>query len=200
MELGFFVSLLSFLFVAAITPGPNNMLLTTSGAIFGLSRSMTLLLGIMLGMQSILTMAVFGMGSLILYYPPIHWVLKSIGSLYLGWLAWKIGASPYNQNDTLPDSVKQISPWQGAALQLVNPKAWLMSLGAVASFSLDGPDFVLSIACISFAMFIVNFIAGCIWLAFGRAIGQWLTGPIAWRRFCYIMGSLTALSILMVWL
>ncbi len=35
MELSLFLSLLGFLWVAAITPGPNNMLLTASGANFG---------------------------------------------------------------------------------------------------------------------------------------------------------------------
>jgi threonine/homoserine/homoserine lactone efflux protein len=200
MELGLFVSLLSFLFVAAITPGPNNMLLTTSGAIFGFFRSTTLLLGIMLGMQCILTMPAFGIGSILLYYPPIHVALKIVGSLYLCWLAWKISSSPYENSSMSSDAAKPIGFWQGATLQLVNPKAWLMSLGAVASFSLDGPRFLLSITSISFAMLIVNCIAGFIWLAFGRAIGQWLTSPVAWRRFNRLMGLLTALSIIFVWL
>lgn len=46
--------------VAAITPGPNNMLLTSSGANFGFMRSIPLMLGIMLGMQSLLLLVAFG--------------------------------------------------------------------------------------------------------------------------------------------
>lgn len=45
--------------------GPNNLLLTTSGANFGFMRSLWLMVGIMLGMQSILLLVAFGVGSLI---------------------------------------------------------------------------------------------------------------------------------------
>ena len=53
MEPSLFLSMLGFLWVAAITHGPNNLLLTTSGANFGFMRSLWLMVGIMLGMQSI---------------------------------------------------------------------------------------------------------------------------------------------------
>lgn len=111
-----------------------------------------------------------------------------------------MSSSPYEKNSPSFDSAKPIGFWQGATLQLVNPKAWLMSLGAVTSFSLDGPSFLLSFTSINFAMLLVNCIAGFIWLAFGRAIGQWLTSPTAWRRFNLIMGSLTVLSVIFVWI
>lgn len=65
MEPSLFLSMLGFLWVAAITHGPNNLLLTTSGANFGFMRSLWLMVGIMLGMQSILLLVAFGVGSLI---------------------------------------------------------------------------------------------------------------------------------------
>jgi len=95
MEISFFLSMLGFLWVAAITPGPNNMLLTTSGANFGFVRSLLLMIGIMLGMQSIMLLVAFGVGSLILVYPLLHTILKVLGSLYLLWLAWKVATSAY---------------------------------------------------------------------------------------------------------
>ena len=79
MEASLFLSMLGFLWVAAITPGPNNMLLTTSGANFGFMRSLLLMIGIMLGMQSILLLVAFGVGSLILVYPALHLVLTCCG-------------------------------------------------------------------------------------------------------------------------
>lgn len=83
MEQGLFLSMLAFLWVAAITPGPNNMLLTTSGANFGFMRSLWLMVGIMLGMQSILLLVAFGVGGMILLHPSLHLILKVLGSLYL---------------------------------------------------------------------------------------------------------------------
>ncbi len=93
MEPSLFLSMLGFLWVAAITPGPNNLLLTTSGANFGFMRSLWLMIGIMLGMQSILLLVAFGVGSLILVYPSLHLILKILGSLYLLWLAWKVATA-----------------------------------------------------------------------------------------------------------
>ncbi|WP_016683557.1 LysE family translocator, partial [Yersinia pestis] len=100
MELSLFLSMVGFLWVAAITPGPNNMLLTSTGANFGFMRSIWLMLGIMLGMQSMLLLVAFGVGSLILIYPSLHLALKILGSLYLLWLAWKIATSAYEKLDT----------------------------------------------------------------------------------------------------
>lgn len=86
MELSLFLSMVGFLWVAAITPGPNNMLLTSTGANFGFMRSIWLMLGIMLGMQSMLLLVAFGVGSLILIYPSLHLALKFWGvCICCGW-------------------------------------------------------------------------------------------------------------------
>jgi threonine/homoserine/homoserine lactone efflux protein len=177
MELSLFLSMLGFLWVAAITPGPNNMLLTTSGANFGFMRSLLLMIGIMLGMQSILLLVAFGVGGLILIYPTLHTVLKVLGSLYLLWLAWKIGTSAYETLETDAPPPKPIRLYQGWLLQFLNPKAWLMGLGAVASFSLAGAAYNHSIAAISLGMFLVNLVSGIIWLGFGAERGTPSTSP-----------------------
>ncbi len=202
MEMGLFLSLLGFLWVAAITPGPNNMLLTASGANFGFVRSFPLMLGIMLGMQVMLLMVAFGIGSLILVYPALHLLLKIAGSLYLLWLSWKIGSAPYEVLDTDNTAVpaKAMPFWQGGLLQLINPKAWLMSLGAVASFSLAGINYQSSVLAISFAMFLVNIVAGVIWLGFGTFISRWLKSRQSWTIFNICMGLLTASCVILIWL
>ncbi|VFS45641.1 cysteine/O-acetylserine exporter [Budvicia aquatica] len=71
MELGWFLSMLMFLWIAAVTPGPNNMLLTSSTANFGFIRTLPLMLGIMIGMQLLLLLVAAGVGSIIIAYPPI---------------------------------------------------------------------------------------------------------------------------------
>ena len=200
MELSLFLSLLGFLWVAAITPGPNNMLLTTSGANFGFIRTIPLMLGIMFGMQIMLLLIAFGVGNLIILYPALHLGLKIAGSAYLLWLAWKITTATYESLEVTGQQEKTLPLWQGAVLQLVNPKAWLMSLGAVASFSLTGKAYITSVVSISLAMFLVNLVAGFVWLAFGTVIGRWLHSPRAWRIFNLFMGLLTALSVLLIWI
>nr|WP_314425235.1 LysE family translocator [uncultured Erwinia sp.] len=199
MELSLFLSMLGFLWVAAITPGPNNMLLTASGANFGFWRSLALMVGIMLGMQIMLLMVAFGIGGLILLYPSLHLLMKIAGSLYLLWLAWKIGTAKYEKLETGDGPASPMPFWQGGLLQLINPKAWLMVLGAVASFSLAGEAYSGSIVAISIALAIVNLASGVIWLGFGTLIGRILRSRRAWTIFNVFMGLLTAACVLLIW-
>ncbi|WKV49397.1 LysE family translocator [Dickeya fangzhongdai] len=194
-----FLSMLGFLWVAAITPGPNNMLLTASAANFGVLRSIPLMLGIMVGMQSMLLLVALGLGSLILLYPSLHLALKVLGSVYLLWLSWKIATAAYEKLDTDAAPSAPIPLYQGGLLQFLNPKAWLMALGAVAGFSLAGEGYVGSVLAISIAMVCVNFVAGVIWLGFGAMIGRLLRSPRAWKIFNLAMGLLTATCVLMIW-
>jgi threonine/homoserine/homoserine lactone efflux protein len=199
MELSLFLSMLGFLWVAAITPGPNNMLLTASGANFGFLRSLGLLIGIMIGMQVMLLMVAFGIGGLILLYPSLHLVLKIGGSVYLLWLAWKIASAKYEKLDTETAPATPMPFWQGGLLQLINPKAWLMALGAVASFSLAGEAYRGSVLAISAGMALVNVVSGVIWLGFGSLIGRILRSRRAWTIFNVFMGILTAACVLLIW-
>lgn len=199
MELSLFLSMLGFLWVAAITPGPNNMLLTASGANFGFLRSLSLLIGIMIGMQVMLLMVAFGVGGLILLYPSLHLLLKVAGSVYLLWLAWKIGSAEYEKLDTDKAPAARMPFWQGGLLQLINPKAWLMALGAVASFSLAGDAYRASVMAISIGMALVNVVSGLVWLAFGTLIGRILRSRRAWTLFNLFMGLLTAGCVLLIW-
>jgi threonine/homoserine/homoserine lactone efflux protein len=194
-----FFSMLGFLWVAAITPGPNNMLLTSSGANYGFLRTIPLMIGIMLGMQCILLLVAFGVGSLILLYPALHLILKVAGSAYLLWLAWKIGTATYERLETDAPPPEPIPFWQGGLLQVINPKAWLMALGAVASFSLAGSQYLHSVALISIGIALVNIVAGIIWIAFGSLIGTLLSSRRAWTIFNVFMGLLTAACVLLIW-
>ncbi|EMI5492968.1 LysE family translocator [Providencia stuartii] len=199
MSLGLVFSLFTFLFIAAVTPGPNNMLLTSSTANYGFRRSIPLLLGIMLGMQSILYLSAFGVAALLLLYPALHIAMKVAGSLYLLWLAWKTATANYEPLKTESAAAKNIKWYQGGLLQFLNPKAWLMGLGAVGSYSLPGDLFAQSIIVMSIAVVTVNLIAGLIWMAGGSLIGYFLRGRHAWFIFNLVMGLLTAMCVPLIW-
>ncbi len=193
-------SLFTFLFIAAITPGPNNLLLTSASANYGLSRSFSLLLGIMLGMQSILYLSAFGVAALLLIYPALHSLMKILGSLYLVWLAWKTVSAHYELVKTDSNRSQSVTWYQGGLLQFLNPKAWLMGLGAVGSYSLPGELFAQSIIIMSITMALVNFVTGVIWMVAGALIGRFLRSRQAWFIFNLIMGLLTLICVPLIWL
>ncbi|AOM42028.1 LysE family translocator [Xenorhabdus hominickii] len=193
-------SLSTFMFIAAVTPGPNNMLLASSGANFGIHRSIPLYLGIALGMQTILLFSAFGIAALLLVYPALHIGLKVLGSLYLLWLAWKTATSHYKRLDTVTSAGKPTKIYQGWLLQFLNPKTWVMGLGAISSYSLEGALYNGSILAISIVMLIANTAAGAIWLILGALIGRLLKSRHAWFTFNITMGILTAACVPLIWM
>ncbi|MCC8367250.1 LysE family translocator [Xenorhabdus sp. PB61.4] len=192
-------SLSTFMFISAITPGPNNMLMTTSGANFGFRRSLILFLGMIIGMQTILLLSAFGVAALLLVYPAVHTGLKVLGSLYLLWLAWKTATAQYKQLDAQSLGTP-LKGYQGWLLQFLNPKAWMMGLGSVSSYSLAGDLYIHSIWVISVVMILSNIATGLVWLNLGVMIGRLLKGRTAWFTFNIVMGLLTAACVPLIWI
>ncbi|WP_100159722.1 LysE family translocator [Proteus columbae] len=200
MTISLISSLAIFLFIAAITPGPNNLLLTSSGANVGFKSSLKLMAGIMLGMQCVLLSSAFGVAALLIIYPALHIGLKIVGSAYLLWLAWKTATSSYQRLDIPAKTPQTVSWFQGGLLQFLNPKAWMMGLGAVGSFSLSGDAYFSSVIAISIVMIIVNFVAGVVWILGGTLISLFLQSRRSWFVFNISMGLLTALCVPLIWI
>ncbi|MBP6115132.1 MAG: LysE family translocator [Neisseriaceae bacterium] len=199
MSFSLYLSIFTFLLIAAVTPGPNNILLTTTAANFGIGRALKPMFGIMLGMQVLLLLVASGVGSLIILHPSIHLALKVMGSVYLLWLAYKLASARFETLDTETAPAQPVKFYQGALLQFLNPKAWLMALGSISSFSLMGDLYVPSVIAISVIMVGVNFIASAVWLGFGSLISHLLRSPRSWRLFNVTMGVLTAACVPLVW-
>ena len=79
--------LATFIFVSSITPGPNNVMLTASGANFGYQRSMPHMLGITVGCSLMLFLVGAGLGALFEQLPQLYTVLQYLGAAYLAGLA-----------------------------------------------------------------------------------------------------------------
>lgn len=199
MSYGLIFALFTFLFIVAITPGPNNLLFASSGAQYGLRRSIPLMFGVILGIQSILFLSAGGLAVLLLLSPVLQIIMKIAGSFYLLWLAWKLAISHHIQLNTESQVAKSIKWYQGGLLQFLNPKAWMMGLGAVSSYSV-ADNYLYSILIISFVMLIVNLIGGFLWIGFGSLIGTLLRGRNAWFIFNITMSIFTLGCIPFIWL
>ncbi|MBJ7555661.1 LysE family translocator [Marinomonas spartinae] len=216
LNLSFFLGVAVFAFVMSVTPGPNNMMLLASGAQFVFRRTLPHMLGIILGMASLLLAILLGLGSLFILYPPLYSVLKWVGGAYLLWLAWKIANAPTDKmstqkpnlvpsgqcSDLQPENIdKQMVPmrwWQAALFQYANPKAWMMSIGCVSSFSLAGDLYVQSGFWIIMLFACMGFPAITIWVLAGEAIRRKLTSVKRQRLFNIVMGVLTASTLLLI--
>src|SRR5829696_4823983 len=125
------LAFLLFAVVAAVTPGPSNIILTSTGAAVGVIRGLPCLFGASLGMGSIVFSAGAGLGSLVLGNAVLLTAVKWFGIAFLLWLSWQIATSRH-------EDAAHGAPVAGfrlaAALQWANPKAWVVSVSAAGTF------------------------------------------------------------------
>lgn len=187
-----------FAFVGSITPGPNNIMLTASGANFGFRRTIPHVLGICIGFPAMVMAIGLGLGQLFEEVPKIHTVLKLLGTAYLLWLAWRIAAA--RATDPVEPGGRPLSFLQAAAFQWVNPKAWILASGAVSTFTLVGQEMLPQITVMAAIFTLAAVPATTVWTLLGVGIARLLRSPIALRIFNVTMGALLAVSVLWIWL
>ncbi|APX94482.1 lysine transporter LysE [Halomonas sp. 1513] len=180
-----------------ITPGPNNVMLTASGANYGFWRTMPHMLGILGGCFALFAGIALGLGLLFERYPLVQTTLRLVGSGYLLYLAWKIATAP-PPDLRLRGEGRPLTFWQAAAFQFANPKAWVMGLALMAGFLPQGGDTVLNALLLAAFAELVALPCIALWAGFGTAIGRVLKTPRAWRLFNASMGAMTAACVILI--
>lgn len=192
-----------FAAVSCITPGPNNLLLTQSGARFGFRRSVPHVCGIAAGMGVMLLAVASGLGSLFNSLPWLQQAMRIGGTLYLLWLGYMIAIAPPLTAKAADEGGMVDSPWrfyQAVLFQFINPKAWLMSISMIGSFTLLGREYWSSVGWMVLVFSLVCLQCCLVWAQFGAQVGRWLRTPQAWSWFNRIMGVLTVVCVVMIWL
>lgn len=180
-----------YAFVSSATPGPNNLMLLTSGANFGFTRSIPHMLGISLGFGVMIVVVGAGLAGLFTAYPVSHTILKGLSVVYMAWLAWRIAnAAPAHPGDT---GGRPMTFLQAAAFQWVNPKAWAMALTALAVYAPDATFWAFLTVAAIFAA--VNLPSVSLWTVLGQQIARVLTNPKRLRLFNWSMAALLIASL-----
>lgn len=192
------VALIPFAVSMTATPGPNNIIAMASGTNFGYWRTFPLIMGIVFGVSSMILCLGLGLGQLFTRYPDIHAVLKYLASAYLLFLAWKIATARGAADSKAQD--RPMTFLQGALFQWVNPKAWVMAISAVTSFTSPSLSPFVQALVICLVMTSVAIPAVSAWAAFGIGIARFLKSQQARRIFNIAAGGLLALSLIPVYL
>ncbi len=182
---------------ACITPGPNNIMLTASGANFGFYKTIPHMLGILGGMIGLFTITAGGLNIIFEQFPVLQTVLKIAGACYLLYLAWKI-ASAGKINGELKTDSKPFTFIQAALFQFLNPKALIMGITAMSAFTLTGEDYLYSAAIVILVFAIVCLPSISVWVGFGVGIGRFLSNELHRKIFNWSMGLLTAASVALI--
>lgn len=192
MPLDTLLALLVFALTTSITPGPNNMMLFASGVNFGFRRTIPHMLGIGAGFFALLIGVGLGLGALLKTVPLLYTALKFAGGLYLVWIAWKIATSRSLAEGQA--GAKPMTFLGAAAFQWVNPKAWVMAVTAIATYT-DTRQYFSTVTIVGIVFVLVNVPSVSTWAGFGSVLRDWLSDPVRLKWFNITMAVLLVLSL-----
>ena len=180
MNNALFASLVSFAFITSATPGPNNLLLMSSGALFGWRRTLPHFSGILLGFAVVMSSAVFGLGSLVDQWPWLITIIRVLGASWLGWMSIRFFKASLHA-DQAAGRVEQapISRpfrfYEAVLFQWVNPKAIVTALSSAGAY-IAIADEIWQRALVIVGVFLVSGLVGCsTWMIAGEALNRYMS-------------------------
>lgn len=193
------LSLVAFAAVATATPGGANLLAAASGARFGLRRSLPLLTGFALGLAALVAVASAGLGALLHAAPGGQVAMRTAGSAYLLWLAWRIARSG-TPNVREGEDARPMGFGAGVVLLWLNPKGWAMALAASAAYAGVASGPVLLALTLGAVFGTAAAAALLLWCSCGLLLARALRTPGQWRAVNTLLGLLLAASVVPMWL
>ena len=182
-----------FAAVAAFTPGPNNVMLASSGATFGFLGTVPHILGIIAGF---FFWCLPGALALQAFLPPSRLPICCCASLACSFFFTLPGASARPGRPEDRPASRPLSFWHAAAFQMINPKGLTILASAISIYS-SGPDSVVDALVVMLPIFmLVTAGSACSWCFFGTVIGRLLKEDRTLRRFNILMALLLVLSLL----
>jgi threonine/homoserine/homoserine lactone efflux protein len=189
------VSLLGFSVAMYITPGPNNVMVASSAANHGIHATLPHMLGIAFGFSLMLALVCAGLGSVLVSWPLLLPLFRWIGAAWLVWLAWQIASAPPPGEG---GRRRVLGFFGAAAFQWVNPKAWLIAVGAAGEYLSPHQSLIVQLARIFVVFLLVGMPCLLVWALLGSGAGRLLRSPVQLRAFNVAMALLLVLSLLPV--
>jgi threonine/homoserine/homoserine lactone efflux protein len=188
-----FIAFVVFAAVMFFTPGPNNVMLLSSGLTFGFRRTLPHVAGVTFGFAFMIGAVGLGFGTIFIAYPVLQTILKYAGVAYLIYLAVAIATSRPVASDQ--DSVRRPMTFWGAAMfQWINVKGWVMVIGTITAYA-GIASFPWNITIQVMLSLLLGAVACSSWALFGSALRPVLTSPWAVRAFNIVMAVLLLASL-----
>lgn len=190
------LALVTYLLVMSITPGPNNLVLASSGVNFGFSRTLPSLLGMALGLSLQIGLLSLFLGALMSLMASLQLYLAVAGCVYLLWLSWNLArASKAKAGDA---GARPMGFWGGLMFNWLNPKVWLMGFNLVMVFLPAQMNPWHAAGVFALVSFVTSLPCIAVWAGSGVAIHRLLDSPLRLRAFNCGMAAMLALTA--VWL
>lgn len=203
MDSTLLVSLSGFALISAITPGPNNLLLMSSGALFGWQRSLPHLGGILLGFAILMTSAVLGLGSVVAEWPWLVTIVRVLGAAWLAWMSLRYFLAGLQGPAASADSgaapiARPFRFHEGVLFQWVNPKALILVISAAGAYIAIADSILQRAMIIVGVFFLAGLLASSLWLIAGDALNRCMSSGRSARYVNFGMGGLILLTALYI--
>jgi threonine/homoserine/homoserine lactone efflux protein len=188
-----FIAFVVFATVMYFTPGPNNVMLLSSGLTYGFRRTLPHIAGITIGVAFMLAAVGLGLGTIFIVYPVLQTILKYAGVAYLIYLAAAIALS----GPVTPGQDNRRGPmtfWGAAMFQWINVKGWVMVIGTITAYA-GIASFPWNIVIQVTLSLLLGAVACSAWALFGSALRPILTSSMAVRAFNVVMAALLLTSL-----
>jgi threonine/homoserine/homoserine lactone efflux protein len=185
-----YLSMAAFALASSITPGPVNIVALGAGARHGLAASMRHVSGATIGFTVLLLLVGLGLYEMIVRWPQLIVLIRWAGIAFLFYLAWQLAID--DGELALEGTARGPSLLGGAAMQWLNPKAWLASVSGMGAYAANGNGaLVWQFAAI---YFVICWLSIFCWAWAGAALRGWLANAARVRLFNRAMAGLLAAS------
>jgi len=190
-----FSPLITFLIAGLASPGPNVIMLTTSGARFGARATWPHLLGVVIGVGVVGAVTALGIGAVLMAQPTLRVTLQIISALWILWMAYSLVRKSDVSVSALTDCPMRF--FEAILFQWVNPKLWAVTIAAASAYGSGLPPAEEALRLgVSFSS--VNLFVCVFWTYSGQLLSRLLNSPTAWRIFRWVMAIFLALSAVMI--
>ncbi|UTV28833.1 LysE family translocator [Photobacterium atrarenae] len=193
-----FFAMVAFAFVGAVTPGPVNLLATSTALNHGRRAAASHVVGASLAYAVIVYCSGSMMQTLLRQLPGLETTMQISGSVFLLYLAYKIYAAPV-ASIRLSHLTKS-GLWIGSLTQLLNPKAWIVAMSGVSLYVAGQENEHWSLMVFTSVSLIVCLMSIGLWAALGRGLAKYLENSTQQRQFNQVMAGLLGASVIMIWL
>jgi threonine/homoserine/homoserine lactone efflux protein len=189
-----------FATVMFFTPGPNNIMLLSSGLTYGFRATLPHMAGITFGFAFMVGAVGLGLGTVFIAYPILQTILKWGGVAYLVYLAAVIAMADPLKPDEEGGRRKGPMTFIGAAMfQWINAKGWVMVISTITAYAAIAA-FPLNIVIQVAISLILGAVSCSTWAMFGSALRPMLSSPRAVRIFNIVMAVLLLASLIPVFM
>jgi threonine/homoserine/homoserine lactone efflux protein len=190
-------ALMIFMFAAAFTPGPNNLLSSYSGFNFGIKKTLPLIYGVTFGFPILVIVINFGLIIFFKKFPALQEIIKILGSIFILYFAYKIALSKSNKEQEIKNPAKFINM---LFFQFINPKAVLFAIIVVSTFINTKENFIRDTIIVLSVAISFSFVSIFSWCLLGKFLRKFATNKKFIQAFNYVMSFLLIVCVIMFYL